>query len=219
MTERALSFSKIVDESQEDEHYDIPLPLSAFCYACFVPYVGFKSRSLWKRHAGNQLSMDIGRRNERCNEQPRTNRSAVDPLLDDKLTGRRGYHAGHASVAGKIGSPCKMSSDRQASNIYARGKHYDPNCQYTIYVSRYIAERYIRYTDAVVADKKASAGVLSPRRAREREWRSSRERTRYNAPIGAEMVLQNTICRRRFAMNARFFFSYATQTSGPKRTR
>jgi len=72
----------------------------------------------------------IERRNERCNEQPRTNWSTVDPLFDDKLTGRSGYHARHASVAGKIGSPCKMSSDRWASDIYACGKHYDPNCQY-----------------------------------------------------------------------------------------
>lgn len=72
----------------------------------------------------------VRRRNEQCNEQLRTNRSAVDPPLDDKLAGRRRYHAGHASVAQKIGSPCKMSSDRRANDIYARGKHYDPNCQY-----------------------------------------------------------------------------------------
>lgn len=86
-------------------------------------------------------------------------RSAVDPPFDDKLTGRRGYHAGHASVAGKIGSPCKMSSDRRASDIYARGKHYDPNCQYR-YICHVISQNGIRRTDVVVADKKAPAGVL-----------------------------------------------------------
>lgn len=99
-----------------------------------------------------------------------------------------------------------MSSDRRSSDIYARGKHYDPNCQYRYMCQVYIAERYAE--TALVADKEGSpAGIPA---AQEKGSGGLRMRTRRRE----EIVIAGHDGREAF-----FPRSYAAQTSVPEITR
>lgn len=81
----------------------------------------------------------VERGNERCNDQPRTNRSAVDAPTTNRPYGAD-TSVVHASVAGKIDSPWKMSRATGEAAMYMHAA----NTMIQIVSTRYICQTISR---------------------------------------------------------------------------
>lgn len=118
-----------------------------------------------------------------------------------------------------------MSSDRRAGDIYACGKHYDPNCQYRYMCQVGIGGGTVHARAATHAvpevDKEGVSRRESPREKGSAE-RFLLERASQRARAQGTEVFCGTRRRRSrvdvvLRRRMRFFFSYAAQTSGPTR--